>query len=144
MNENGEPLVGRFAVNVEVSHYGDMLQHREGKLPADKIRRIALSGIVDSGAAKLFLPEGVAQQLGFPVKGKIRVKYGDAQSVLRDEVEGVYVQLQGRGDVFSAVVEPARSDALIGAIVLEDLDFLVDCKKQRLIPRDPEYVSADN
>ena len=29
---------------------------------------------------------------------------------------------------------------MIGAIVLEDLDFLVDCAKQCLVPRDPDYV----
>jgi hypothetical protein len=35
------------------------------------------------------------------------------------------------------VVEPARNDALIGAIVLEDLDLLVDCGTQSLYPREP-------
>jgi hypothetical protein len=30
--------------------------------------------------------------------------------------------------------------ALIGAIVLEELDFLVDCTNQRLIPRDKRIV----
>jgi hypothetical protein len=36
-----------------------------------------------------------------------------------------------------AIVEPKRTSALIGAIVLEQLDLLVDCQRQRLIPRDP-------
>jgi hypothetical protein len=30
-----------------------------------------------------------------------------------------------------------RETALVGAIVLEDLDLLVDCVDQRLVPRDP-------
>jgi hypothetical protein len=42
----------------------------------------------------------------------------------------------GRDDTFSAVVEPNRKEALIGAIVLEALDLLVDSKNQRLVPRD--------
>ena len=33
--------------------------------------------------------------------------------------------------------------ALIGAIVLEDLDLLVDCTNQRLVPRDPKYVVSE-
>jgi hypothetical protein len=45
--------------------------------------------------------------------------------------------------VFTAVVEPNRKTALIGAIVLEDLDFLVGCTGQRLIPRDPRYVVSE-
>jgi hypothetical protein len=33
--------------------------------------------------------------------------------------------------------------ALIGAIVLEDLDLLVDCTKQKLYPRDPDFVVSE-
>ena len=36
------------------------------------------------------------------------------------------------------MVEPARADALIGAIVLEDLDLLVDCGTQSLHRREPD------
>jgi hypothetical protein len=35
------------------------------------------------------------------------------------------------------VVEPKRQDALLGAIVLEALDLLVDCTTQQVVPRDP-------
>jgi len=31
----------------------------------------------------------------------------------------------------------------IDAIVLEDLDFLVDCVGQRLVPRDPDRVMSE-
>ena len=52
--------------------------------------------------------------------------------------EGVYVQLLGRHGTFTAIVEPRRTTALVGAIVLEDLDLLVDCTaEQRVVPRDP-------
>ena len=37
----------------------------------------------------------------------------------------------------AAIVEPKRTEALIGAIVLEALDLLVDCSREQLIPRDP-------
>ena len=40
-------------------------------------------------------------------------------------------------------VEPGRESALIGAIVLEDLDFLVDCAGQRLVPRDPKHIISE-
>jgi hypothetical protein len=55
----------------------------------------------------------------------------------------VRLHLQGRDGIFTAVVEPKRDTALIGAIVLEDLDFLVDCQKQRLVPRDPDFVVSE-
>jgi hypothetical protein len=42
-----------------------------------------------------------------------------------------------------AIVEPNRNTALIGAVVLEVLDFVVDCVAQKLLPRDPSGVSAE-
>ena len=41
------------------------------------------------------------------------------------------------------MIEPRRRSTLIGAIVLEDLDFLVDCTAQRLVPRDPKFVVSE-
>ena len=45
--------------------------------------------------------------------------------------------------VFTADVEPGRTDALIGAIVLEELDFVPDCTRQALLPRDPHGLFAE-
>jgi hypothetical protein len=76
-------------------------------------------------------------------KKKIRVRYADGRRGLRSEVEEARVYLQGRDGVFSAVVEPKRDSALIGAIVMEDLDFLVDCTRLCLVPRDPDYIVSE-
>jgi hypothetical protein len=55
----------------------------------------------------------------------------------------VYLELLGRHSVFNPSVEPKRDTALIGAIVLEDLDLLVGCTNQRLMPRDPDFVVSE-
>ncbi len=55
----------------------------------------------------------------------------------------VRVFLQGRDATFNAIVEPKRETALIGAVVLETLDFLVDSRKECLVPRDPDYVVSE-
>jgi hypothetical protein len=52
-------------------------------------------------------------------------------------VKGVFVRLLGCDSTFTAISEPKRETAQIGAIVLEDLDLLVDCATQQLVPRDP-------
>ncbi len=49
----------------------------------------------------------------------------------------------GRHGIFTAIVEPKRRRALVGAIVLQDLDYLVDCTNQRLVPRDPRFVVSE-
>ena len=45
--------------------------------------------------------------------------------------------------MFSAVVEPDRDTALIGVIVLEELDLVVDCVTQTLQPRDPNRMLTE-
>ena len=61
----------------------------------------------------------------------------------RKVVGNVWLELLGRHGVFSAVVEPKREDALIGAIVLEELDLLIDCPTQSLYPREPDSTVTE-
>jgi len=129
--------VGKFNVEFDVANYGDMEMAHRGLLPPEKVRRQTVTGVVDPGAAMLVLPQAVVKKLGLRLKGKTRVRYADLRSQERWEAEGAHVELLGRSDTFSAVVEPKRTLALIGAIVLEALDLLVDCRQQRLVPRDP-------
>lgn len=144
MSKKGTDEMGRFAVDVEITNYDDLAHARSGHLDPAEVRRTTIRGVVDPGATRLVLPQAVAKELGLPVKNdKIRVKYADGRRALRSEVGAVHLRLQGREDVFSAVVEPKRETALIGAIVLEDLDFLVDCTKLCLVPRDPDYVLSE-
>jgi hypothetical protein len=137
MRAKGDNDVGRFSVEIEVANYDDLAVARRGLLPQDQVRRETIMGVVDSGAVRLVLPEAVVKRLGLPLGDPIPVKYADNRRGRRRLVKGVFAQLLGRDGIFSAVVEPKRDTALIGAIVLEDLDLLVDCKNQRLVPRDP-------
>lgn len=58
-------------------------------------------------------------------------------------MSNVWLQLLGRHGVFSAVIEPERQDALIGAMVLEELDLLVDCGTQSLQRREPDAILTE-
>lgn len=58
-------------------------------------------------------------------------------------VRDVWLRLEGREGVFSAVVEPGRETVLVGAIVLEDLDLLADRSAQTVWPRDPERIVSE-
>jgi predicted aspartyl protease len=143
MIPRGADGVGRFAVQFEVANNDDVVLAQRGLLEPDKVRHLTLSGVVDCGATRLVLPQKVVKQLGLTPKGKVKVRYANNRTATRDAVQGVHVQLLGRDGVFTATVEPKRNTALIGAIVLEDLDFVVDCTAQRLVPRDPRYVVSE-
>jgi len=137
MRSRGAKGVGRFSVEFEVGNYADIELARRGMLKPKQVRRQMIRGVVDSGAARFVLPGAVVEELGLPVSGKVRVRYADGRRATRRSAQGAYVKLLGRDGTFNAVVEPKRETALIGAIVLEDLDLLVDCQQQRLVPRDP-------
>ncbi len=143
MQMHGDKPMGRFSVDLEVTNYRDMIEAELGHLANGKVRRITIKGVVDSGAARFVLPESVVRKLGLSATSKVRVRYADGRTAKRPQVENVYLELLGRHGVFKATVEPNRETALIGAIVLEDLDFLVDCTKQQLYPRDPDFVVAE-
>lgn len=137
MRSKGVNAVGRFSIEMEVANNDDLALARRGLLPSDQVRRQTVSGVVDSDAAKLVLPQAVVKKLGLRLGDKIRVRYADGRTAQRREAEGAYVELLGRHGTFTAIVEPKRTSALVGAIVLEDLDLLVDCQRQRVVPRDP-------
>jgi len=109
----------------------------------DCVKHVVLSGVVDSGASRLVLPQRVVDELPLPVEGETVVRYADQRRGKRPLVSNVWLELAGRHGVFSAVVEPEGIDALIGAIVLEELDLLVDCATQSLYPREPDSILSD-
>lgn len=135
--------MGRIRVEVELTNGQDLVRVHDGTLPPDQVRRIRVPAWADSGASYLVIPDSIAQQLGVPEKGQATVLYADRHTETRKVVDLVNVALLGRDGTFKAIVEPARSDALLGAIVLEDLDLLVDCRTQKLHPRDPKGIIAE-
>jgi hypothetical protein len=136
MRVKGANSVGRFSVDLEVANKDDLALVRRGLLSPDQVRRETIRDVADSGAAKLVLPEAVVRRLGLPLGDPIKVRYADGRRGRRREAKGVFVQLLGRDGIFTAISEPKRETALLGAIVLEDLDLLMDCVNQQVIPRD--------
>ena len=135
--------MGRFSVDLELANNEDVMLARLGHITPDQVRRVKIRGVVDTGATRLVIPAFVAKQLGVPKAGKINACYADGRKAVRELVDGVHLELLGRSSVFKAAIEPKRESVLIGAIVLEDLDFLVDSMQQRLFPRDPKMIVSE-
>jgi predicted aspartyl protease len=138
-----ETAVGRFSVEFVVANNREVVGLAPGTPVLESVKHVVLSGVVDSGAARLVLPQRVADQLQLQKEGEATVRYADQRQERRLLVSNVWLQLLGRHGVFSAIVEPERNDALIGAIVLEELDLLVDCATQSLHPRRPDSILAE-
>jgi predicted aspartyl protease len=139
----GATDVARFSVTITIANNDDVSAVRQGHLTPDKVRKLTIEGVVDTGAARLVLPQSVATRLGLPIQGTSRVRYADQRVAERQVAQSVWLEVLGRDSVFKAILEPDRTDALIGAIVLEDLDLIVDCTAGKLLPRDPTTIITD-
>ena len=135
--------MGRVTVQVELRNYRDSVLAENGQLAPEKVRKKVVSGVVDTGAAQLVVPGIVANELGLEKIGEASVRFADNHRQNRAVVKDVGLLLMGREATFNAIVDPNRDDALIGAIVLEALDFVVDCAGQKLVPRDPDRIFAE-
>jgi predicted aspartyl protease len=138
----GANEVGRVTVEIGLANNQDVQLAARGAMPADQVRQLRVPAIVDTGATHLVLPESIANQLGVPLSGEVSVRYADQRTAKRRTADQVQAELLGRTGTFRAIIEPDRDIALIGAIVLEDLDLLVDCTRQAVVPRDPERYTA--
>ncbi len=127
-------------MKLQLANHADLVLASAGLIPPASVRRLEIEGIVDSGATRLVLPTAAADQLGLPRVGKVSVRYADQRREIRDVVGEVDLTLLDRNSVFTATLEPARTTALIGAFVMEELDLLIDCLKGTLQPRDPDMV----
>ncbi|MBI4603441.1 MAG: retroviral-like aspartic protease family protein [Planctomycetes bacterium] len=134
--------MGRFFVDIEVTNHQDVIRAQDGTLPADKVRRARLRGLVDTGASELVLPAAVVSALGLPELRQVTVRYADNRRAARTKVGDVEVKLLDRSEVLSAIVEPDRTEAIVGAIVLEALDLVVNPKELKIEPRDPQGITA--
>ena len=95
---------------------------------------IEMEGKVDSGATMLVLPKSVADDLNLPFHRKITVKYANEETAERDVVYGVELEICGRKAIFEAIVEPKKKYPLIGAIVMETLDLIIEPRDLKIYP----------
>ncbi len=89
---------------------------------------------IDTGAMMLVLPSDAAALHQFPVSRRISVKYADESRAERDVVWGVELEICGRKAVFEAIIEPKKSYALVGAIVMETLDLIIEPRSLGVYP----------
>ena len=142
MNAAGVGEMGMVKVTCKLTNNIDAHLAGAGFIPPEQVRSVQVEGLVDTGAVRLVLPADVVAALGLPPSAEVRVRYADDRTAMRLTVTDVLLELEGRTGSFTAIVEPGRKTALIGAIVMEDLDLLVDCSRQMVHPRDPDIVTT--
>ncbi|HZR16957.1 MAG TPA: aspartyl protease family protein [Verrucomicrobiae bacterium] len=105
-------------------------------------RVIETDALVDTGAVKFYLRASIIRELGLRPVGEIRSRTMSARSETRRVFAPVSLEIQGRTGRFDVVEVPDALPNIVGQIPLEDLDWVVDCRNQKLIPN-PEHKHGE-
>ncbi len=127
--------MGEVKVEVKLENTTDRELVLRGILTEDQVRSFNIEVIADTGAVMLVLPQDEVEALGLREIRKAVVRYADERKEERAVAGPVTVRVDGRGATVDCIVGPPNSEPLLGHVVLEIMDLLVDPLQQRLIPR---------
>ena len=143
MRVKGNGRVRQVPTRFRVTNDEDLIRAEYGRIAPKQVRRMLIKGAVDPRVCHLVLSESVVKRFGLRTVGKVKVLKRGRRTAKWDQVQGVRLELLGRQGTYSAAVDPKRRAALIGFLVLEDLDLLVDCKHRRLVPRNKRFITTE-
>lgn len=127
--------MGEVKVPLRVENALDRERFLVHEIEEDQIRSVEVQALVDTGATLLALPQEVIERLGLRIRGQVIVTYADERKEERPRAGIVTACVGDRDTDVDCVVGPPNSEPLVGQIVLEAMDLLVDCVHQRLVPR---------
>lgn len=111
----------------------------------DPSKTLEVEALVDTGATMVALPRGMVEALGLRKMREVQVRYANG-SVARKEMYGVVtLEMMGRSGEFDVLAEEEGAQPLIGQVVLEVLDLVVDPRRRTLMPNpaSPEMPMLD-
>ncbi len=129
-------MMGAVRVKVKLTNTIDEELVTRGLLAPSLLRQYEVDGLVDTGAVSLVIPIQLVEQLGLRIRGQRMAQYTNGSEEVIGVTGPVIIECEGRETVVEALA--IGNEVLIGQVVLEQTDLLVDCKNQRLIPN-PEH-----
>lgn len=127
--------MGTITATIELINAADLTAAEDGYIADSDIRHHTMEGLVDTGSVMLALPQDVVEHLGLRERRKVAVTYANDQKEQRSIAGPVLIKIAGREMFTECIVIPPTSEALIGQVILEELDLIADCQKQALYPR---------
>lgn len=127
--------MGEVRARIGLENVRDRILADAGHLSPSAVRHIELDALVDTGAVMLLLPQDAVEALGLTLDGKIIVTLADDSKIELARARHLSVALENREMDTDCLVGPPGSEPLIGQLVLERLDLIVDPVRQRVSPR---------
>lgn len=125
--------MGLVYAEIELINGDDLALVRRNMMGADEVRRMHVAALVDTGSYMLCINEEIQEQMQFPVVEKRKGQLTNGEIAEFDVVSSVEVRFKNRRTMCNAMILPADSEVLLGAIPLEDMDVLIHPQRQELI-----------
>ena len=124
--------MGEIKVRVNLENDGDVFMYKKGKIKKQEIRKVEIDALVDTGAVMVLLPQDVVEALGLSKIDRAIVTLANEQKVELDVAGTVSLTLMNRTMKTDCLVGPPQCESLIGQLVLERLDLILDPLKRTI------------
>jgi hypothetical protein len=138
----GIALVASLAITVALLawlgqsfNFVDVALAERGGGSIDDVPTSQFDCLVDAGALMVLLPEDESGKLGLSRGGRVIATYADDRREELPTARGLEVSVLGRSMVTDCLIGPPLCEPLIGQLLLEELDSVVDCARFTLGPR---------
>lgn len=125
--------MGLVYAEIELINAEDLALARKFYIGEEEIKRMFVTGLVDTGSYMLCINESIQAQMQFPVMEKRIGQMANGERIECDVVSQVELRFKNRRTICNAMILPGDSEVLIGAIPLEDMDVLIHPLRQELI-----------
>jgi len=132
-------MMGEVRVKVKLSNPFDEAFVRIGQRKT--VRSHTVNALVDTGSVRSCIPAAIVKKLGITIRGHEVAELADGKSQNVPRTDALVFDILGRDCVDDTLV--LGNEVLIGQTVLEKMDFLVDCKHQRLVPGHPGKLAVN-
>ena len=127
--------MGEVRAKLVLENQGDRVLAEAGHLDSARVRRVELDALADTGAVMTLLPQEVVGALGLPLDGKIIVTPANDDKIELTRARFLSLTLGDRQMDTDCLVGPPQCEPLVGQLVLERLDLIVDPIKHVVSPR---------
>lgn len=114
--------MGKVIEKVKITNYND------------PTKSIEVEAVIDTGATMVVLPQNIVNELRLKKIRETRVKDANNSTELKSIYGVVTIEIKGRTGNFDVLAEVEGAQPLIGQVVLEILDLVVDPRTRILKP----------
>ncbi len=127
--------------DVLLRNHQDEILVNAGHLSAEKMREVQLDMIADTGAVAVSLPTSIVEKLGLRYIKDVMVMVSTGKRIPVKMYGELMVHIGGREAYTQCLAKDEGAPLILGQLVFEQIDYVIDCKNQQVMPN-PEEVDG--